>query len=64
MTIKEITEKIRNVGPNNYRIVSISQNKVKLEINTPQGWVSILSGVTRQMAEDTIRQATNKVIMG
>ncbi len=65
-TIKEAVSKIREVGVSNARIVP-SGPKVKLEVKTTSGWVTLLT-CERNIAEDLINQATrtdgNRVILG
>lgn len=63
-TVKEAVEKIRQVGLDNARITQLGNGKAKIEIKTKAGWVSVLSSVNSGIAEDILRQATNKVILG
>lgn len=64
--LKEAVEKIRKVGTNNYRIVSDSQNPKMsiLEINENGNWSMILKPMSREMLEDVVRQANNRLILG
>jgi hypothetical protein len=62
-TIKEAVDKIRQVGTTNARITPVG-NRCKIEIYTGKEWVTLLSNLERNIAEDVIRQATNRVILG
>lgn len=62
-TIKEAVDKIRQVGTNNTRITPVG-NKCKIEVNIGGNWAALLSNLDRNVAEDIIRQATNRVILG
>ena len=62
-TIKEAVERIKQVGIENARVVR-EGDKAKIEIKTPNGWVTVLPNVNPNAAEDIMRQATNKVILG
>ncbi len=63
-TVKEAVEKIRQVGVDNARITQLGNGKAKIEVKTKAGWVSVLNNVSSGIAEDILRQATNKVILG
>lgn len=63
-TVKEAVEKIRQVGVDNARITQLGNGKAKIEVKTKAGWVSVLSNINSRIAEDILRQATNKVILG
>lgn len=63
-TVKEAVEKIRQVGLDNARIIQLGNGKTKIEIKTKAGWVSVLSNVNSGIAEDILRQATNKMLLG
>ena len=63
--LKEAINKIREVGMTSTRITPITNsNKVKIEININGSWVTLLSGITHSMAEDAIRQANGRLILG
>ena len=65
MTINEAVEKIKKAGPSNTQITPMSDSdRFKIEINLGQGWATILTGLKRVMAEDVIRQASNRVLLG
>jgi len=61
-SLKETVERIRKASQN--RIVPDNGGKVKIEILTEAGWITAVPNVTRNIAEDIIRQATNRVILG
>jgi len=63
-TVKEAVEKIRQVGLDNARIIQLGNDKAKIEIKTKAGWVSVLSSVNSGIAEDILRQATSKMLLG
>lgn len=65
MKITEAVNKIKAAGKQNTRIAPMTgSDKYKIEVNIGQGWAIVVKDVTRQMAEDIIRQADNKVILG
>lgn len=64
MQLSEAVKRIKSAGTENTRITPASSGKHNVEVKTPGGWVKVVSDVTRPMAEDIIRQATNKVILG
>ena len=66
--INEAIQKIKSVGSSAVRVVPMNGQTVdgnhQIEINQNGNWTTILTGVKRPMAEDIIRQATNKVLLG
>lgn len=63
MKLTEAVQRIRSAQ--SHRVSSMpNSNKVKIEVSTGDGWVTIMKDITRGMAEDIIRQASNKVILG
>lgn len=67
VNMNEAIRKIRSVGPQSVRAVPMPDQPVdgdyQIEINNG-GWEPIVTGVKKQMAEDIIRQATNRVLLG
>lgn len=63
MVFKEVVDKIRKVGVSNVQIVSKSNNVADILINSGGSWVTVWSG-NRNVAEDVVRQASSKVILG
>jgi hypothetical protein len=62
MTIKEAAEKIKKAK--NTRITQ-SENTCIIEIQTEAGWATLpLKNLNRTMAEDIIRQANDKLLLG
>lgn len=67
LNISEVVQQIRSVGANNSRIVPISSGgntTYKIEINESGAWRPVIAGVNLNMAEDMMRQAVNRVILG
>ena len=63
--LQEAVAKIRQVGITNVRISPISgDTKHQIEIMESGSWIKILSPMEKNMAEDVLRQASNKVILG
>jgi hypothetical protein len=63
MTIKETAEKIRTVGPQNVRKVVSTNGLIDIQINEGGSWKT-LTTVNAAAADDIIRQATNKILLG
>ena len=63
-TIKEAVEKIRKVGLENVRKVPDTNGTVQLQIKINQQWCTIMENVIASSADDIIRQASNRVILG
>ena len=69
ININEVTQKIKAVGVNNVRIVTMDGQPAveglhQIDINSNGQWITIATGMKRNIAEDIVRQATNKVILG
>lgn len=67
--INEAIQKIKAVGEQSVRTVpmageSVNDGYYQIEINSKEGWQPIVTGVKQQMAEDIIRQATNRTLLG
>lgn len=63
--LAEIVERIKKAGINNTRISQDqSTGKARIEILTNSGWVTIRKDLTQSMAEDIVRQASSRVILG
>jgi hypothetical protein len=60
----EAVKKVREVGASNARIVPTQGRKFKVEILSNGSWVTVLRDLEHPIAEDVIRQATNKVLLG
>ena len=64
MHISTIVTKIKQYGPNNAQVIADMNNKYKIVINTPQGMVTLKDNLDKNIAEDIIRQATSRVLLG
>lgn len=65
MTIKEAVERMKKAGESKTRLVPITgTNQVNIQVDMGQGWATIMKGVERPMAEDILRQAKDRVILG
>ncbi len=67
--INEAIQTIKRVGATNARIVPVSgqsalNGQQQIEVRDGGNWSAVVTGVTRQMAESIIAQASNKVILG
>ena len=63
--LSKIIETIKKAGPNNTRITPIpGTDKFMIEINLGSGWASVMKGLKQQMAEDIVRQASSRIILG
>lgn len=66
--INEAIQKIKAVGPNSVRIVPMQGQPVdgdhQVEIHENGSWTPVVIGIKRPMAEDIVRQATNRVLLG
>lgn len=69
VNLNEAITRIKAAGPCNVRSVPMAGQDVisgryQIEIRESGTWSIVLEGTTRSMAEDIIRQSTNKVILG
>jgi hypothetical protein len=67
--LNEAIQKIKQVGASNARAVpmagqSVNDGNYQIEICENGNWRSVVSNVKKQMAEDIIQQAVNRVILG
>lgn len=60
--LTDIINRIKKSGK--HRIVNSSKDKVNIEIEENGKWVIVTNNVTQTMAEDIIRQSSNKVLLG
>jgi|APFre7841882654_1041346.scaffolds.fasta_scaffold156373_2 hypothetical protein len=63
-TIREAVEKIKSVGVENTRITPTTPGKCKIEIKQNNAWVTILEDVNIKSADDIIRQASSRLLLG
>lgn len=64
-----INEAIKAAGPRNVRIVPMPGQPAisglhSIEIRQANGWVAIVSGLQKAIAENIVREATNRIILG
>lgn len=69
MDISEAVNKIKGVKPSNVRMIpQAGENPVdglhQVELLEGGGWRTIISGLPKTTAEDLIKQALNKVLLG
>ena len=57
-------QQIKQAGPENTKITPTENNLVKIQIKTPTGWVTIANNLKQNLAEDMIRQSTNRLLLG
>lgn len=63
--ISEAVHRIRVAGPDNVRrIPGNDPQSFTIQINENGQWVSVVKDVSQTVAEDVMRQATNRVILG
>lgn len=67
--LNETIQQIKQAGNKAVRIVPMPgqpfNGSYQIEVSTgPQNWSPILTGLTKQMAEDIVQQANNKVLLG
>jgi len=62
--LTEAVSRIKNVTSDKVRKMSNSKGKVDLQINESGNWVTILPDLNPNIADDVIRQASNKVLLG
>lgn len=61
MSLQDVVERIRKAEEVK---ITPKGDKVVIEIKTTAGWVAVIKDLERSMAEDIIRQANNRVILG
>lgn len=69
LNLNEVINSIKKVGASAVRTVPMSGENVndgnyQIEIRSGDMWTPIVTGVKKPMAEDIIRQAVNRVIIG
>lgn len=69
ININEAIQKIKSAGATSVRTVPMTGQAVdggdyQIEIKTGDSWSPIVTGVKKPMAEDIMRQATNRVLLG
>lgn len=68
MNINETVKKITKVGASNVRVIPMEGQSFnglhKIEIRDQGSWTMIIEGIEKCMAENLVRQAINKVLLG
>ena len=63
-TIKEVVERIKKVGVENVRKTPAQGGMVQIQIKVGENWLTIMENVAPGSADDIIRQASSRVILG
>jgi hypothetical protein len=69
VNLNEAITSIRRVGVTNVRVLPMAgenalEGKFQIEIKDTGDWQTIVSGVSKSIAEGIVSQATNRVILG
>lgn len=69
ININEAIQKIKQAGAQAVRTVpmpgqSVDGGDYQIEIQVGNSWQPVVTGVKKPMAEDIVRQATNRVLLG
>lgn len=69
LSLTEAMQQIKTAGAKNVRVVPMPNQPAitgmhMIEVKNGGGWVGIVSGLSKTAAEDIVRQATNRVILG
>ena len=62
--LKEAIQKIQEAGESNVRIISLDAKKSKIEVRGSEGWKTIIPEIDTILAEDVLRQAKSRLIIG
>lgn len=62
--IKEAVAQMKQVGEENIRKVPTSEGKIDIQIQKGGHWLTVLKNLNPAIADDVIRQASNRVILG
>lgn len=67
--LSEAVQQIKAAGARNVRVVPMTGQPVNtglymIEVKSGQGWVGIVDGVSKAVAEGIVTQAVNRVICG
>lgn len=63
-TIKEAVEVMKQVGESNTRKAPGAPGLIDIQINRGGQWVTLLADLNPAIADDVIRQASNRVLLG
>ena len=69
INVNEAIQRIKVAGVGRVRTVpmpgeDVNSDNYQIEINEGGNWTSVVTGVSKRIAEDMISQATNRVILG
>ena len=69
INLNEAITTIKRVGVNNVRVIPMDgenaiNGKCQIEVKEASNWQTIVSGVSKSIAEGIVSQATNRVILG
>ena len=68
VNINSVVEEIKKVGQSNVRIVPMPGSTVDglqmIEVRSGSEWKCVAENVSRSIANDLVRQASNRVILG
>lgn len=66
--MNEAVTRIKKAGSSKVRAVPISGGNIdgdyQIEVMEDAGWVAVVSGLKKAMAEDLISQSLNRVLLG
>jgi hypothetical protein len=63
-SLKEVISRIQHAGTDKVRTIPSGPTKVFIEIFEDGKWTRVLKELDRSIAEDVIKQATSKLILG
>lgn len=69
LNLTEAIQRIKSAGAKNVRVVPMpNQSAINgmhmIEVKDGGSWTGIVSGLSKTAAEDIVRQATNRVLLG
>lgn len=67
--LNEAIQRIKQAGVNHTRILPVTGESAlgdnqEIQVKESGEWRTVVTGIKRSMAEDLVRQATNRVILG
>lgn len=68
-SLNTVLQLIKEAGPTKTRVVpmegqSVLNGRFRIQITDGTNWSDVLSDVPRSTAEDLVKQATNRIILG
>lgn len=68
INVTAVIQEIKKAGQNSVRAIPMANQPIdgnyEIEIQENGNWRTVISGLKKPMAEDIIRQATNRVLLG